>query len=82
MNKKDIRKNIEDCIIGKKDLTKRVDNFEVCSYHPNEFPEDVLCRNAEAMYTCDKGTYYVCRKNALIAYRKTKDLNNSFSKNE
>jgi len=77
---KEFRRIIEDCIVGKKDLVRKVDKMDMCTYSPSDFPEGVTCRYAQAVYANQKGVHYMCGKNLTCIHTKTKDLNNSSNK--
>lgn len=68
LTEKEFRKSIDDCIIGKKDLVKRVQDMDVCAYQPIDSETGkIFCRFIEAVYSCDRGTFYACGKNLVYA---------------
>ncbi len=57
-----LRKNIEKCIAGNKNLIKEIDNLKVCSYMPKDFPHKRICRYIGAIYNNGFESYFLCEK--------------------
>jgi len=68
MDEKQLRKEVEDCILGKKDLVQRVEgiNMDVCTYRPADNTTGKrFCRYIEYVFSCTGGSYYPCGKNLV-----------------